>query len=329
MNQKELIEINTGEPVDHFLILTKIEERKTKTGNPFLNLELRDKSTVIAAKVWDNFSDFIKEAEAGKVVKIKGLMEEFNNSPQIKVSSIRLANEKDKVNPSDFLPKSSRSIEEMTSELEKRIDAIKNEHLKLLIKKILSGEKYAKYKHVPAGKAWHHAYVHGLIEHTLEIIRICDLICDIHFELNRDLIITGAILHDFGKTEELNYEINFDYTDKGKLLGHIVIAALEIENAAKSIKNFPNDLKDQVIHLVLSHQGKLEQASPVVPKTLEAIALYHADELSAKVNAYKYAIKLDEKSESNWTRFQQLAGTAIFIPEKDNPDIEPETLFDN
>ncbi len=329
MNQKELIEINTGEPVDHFLILTKIEERKTKTGNPFLNLELRDKSTVIAAKVWDNFSGFIKEAEAGKVVKIKGLMEEFNNSPQIKVSSIRLANEKDKVNPGDFLPKSSRNIEEMTSELEKRIEEINNENLTLLIKKILSGEKYEKYKHVPAGKAWHHAYVHGLIEHTLEIVKICDLMCDIHSELNRDLIITGAVLHDFGKTEELNYETNFDYTDKGKLLGHIVLAAMEIESAAKSIKNFPDDLKDHVIHLVLSHQGKLEQASPVVPKTLEAITLYHADELSAKVNAYKYAIKLDENKEGNWTRFQQLAGTAIFIPEKDNLDIEPETLFDN
>jgi len=329
MNQKELIEINTGNQVDHFLILTKIEERKTKTGNPFLNLELRDKSTVIAAKVWDNFSEFIKEAEAGKVVKIKGLMEEFNNSPQIKVSSIRLANEKDKVNPSDFLPKSSRSIEEMTAELEKRIDAIKNEHLKSLIKKILTGEKFEKYKHVPAGKAWHHAYVHGLIEHTLEIVKICDLICDIHSELNRDLLITGAILHDFGKTEELNYETNFDYTDKGKLLGHIVIAAMEIEDAAKSIKNFPVDLKDHLIHLVLSHQGKLEQASPVVPKTLEAITLYHADELSAKVNAYKYAIKLDQNKDGNWTRFQQLAGTAIFIPEKDDSDIEQETLFDN
>lgn len=329
MNQKQLTEIKIGEQIDHFLILTKIEERTTKSGSPFLNLELRDKSTSITAKVWDGFADFVKNAESGKIAKIKGLMEEFNNQPQIKVNSFRLANEKDKVNPSDFLPKSSRSIVEMTDELEKRIDSIKNEHLKLLIKKILSGEKFEKYKHVPAGKAWHHAYVHGLIEHTLEIIRICDLICDIHSELNRDLLITGAILHDFGKTEELNYETNFDYTDKGKLLGHIVIAAIEIENGAKSIKNFPDELKDHLIHLVLSHQGKLEQASPVVPKTLEAITLYHADELSAKVNAYKYAIKLDENKEGNWTRFQQLAGTAIFIPEKDDSDIAQETLFDN
>jgi 3'-5' exoribonuclease len=216
----------------------------------------------------------------------------------------------------------------MVKELETRIDAIKNTDLKTLVKKILSGDKYEKYKQVPAGKAWHHAYIHGLLEHTLEIIRICDLMSDIHPEINRDLLACGAILHDFGKTEELNFETNFDYTDKGKLLGHIVIAAMEIEKAADTIKDFPSQLKEQLLHLVLSHQGKLEQASPVVPKTLEAIALYHADELSAKTNAYKNAIKLDENKEGNWTRFQQLAGTALYIPEKEDSENQ-QTLFDN
>ncbi|MCZ7602041.1 MAG: HD domain-containing protein [Melioribacteraceae bacterium] len=329
MEQKELIEIQTGENINHFFILSKVEERTTKTGKPFLNLELRDKSSLISAKVWDGFDDFQKSAEPGKVVKVTGQMEEFNNSPQIKVSSIRIATKNDDVNPSDFMPKSSHNFEEMVKELEKRISQIKNEHLKQLINKILSGENYEKYKHVPAGKAWHHAYVHGLLEHTLEIIKICDLMSDIHPEINRDLLVCGAILHDFGKTKELNYETNFDYTDSGKLLGHIVIAAIEIEKAASTIKDFPLDLKEHLIHLVLSHQGKLEQASPVVPKTLEAITLYHADELSAKSNAYKYAIKLDENKGENWTRFQQLAGTAIFIPDKEKLTEEQETLFDN
>ncbi len=151
---------------------------------------------------------------------------------------------------------------------------------------------------------------------------------DIHPEINRDLLACGAILHDFGKTEELNFETNFDYTDKGKLLGHIVIAAMEIEKAADTIKDFPSQLKEQLLHLVLSHQGKWEQASPVVPKTLEAVALYHADELSAKTNAYKNAIKLDENKDGNWTRFQQLAGTALYIPEKEDSENQ-QTLFDN
>lgn len=326
MEQKELIEIQTGEAIDHYFILSKIEERSTKTGKPFLNLELRDKSMVINAKVWDGFENFVKDAHAGKIVKVAGQMEEFNNSPQVKVSSIRLANEKDDVSTNDFMPKSSRNFGAMVKELESRIDNIKDSHLKTLVKKILSGDKYERYKHVPAGKAWHHAYVHGLLEHTLEIIRICDLMSDIHPEINRDLLVCGAILHDFGKTEELNYETNFDYTDKGKLLGHIVIAAMEIEKTTETIKDFPIELKEQLIHLVLSHQGKLEHASPVVPKTLEAIALYHADELSAKTNAYKNAIKLDENKEGNWTRFQQLAGTDLYIPVKENSE-DQETLF--
>jgi 3'-5' exoribonuclease len=328
MNQKELIELKTGDSVDHYFILSKLEERTTKTGKPFLNLELRDKSMTISAKVWDGFEKFLQEAGSGKVIKVLGQMEEFNGIPQVKVTSIRATDVTDDVDPSDFMPKSARDFSEMTKELEARIAKIQNDNLKKLIKIILSDDTYEKYKRVPAGKAWHHAYVHGLLEHTLEIIRICDLMSDIHPEINRDLLVTGAILHDFGKTEELNYETNFDYTDKGKLLGHIVIAAIEIEKAAGTIKNFPNDLKDQLLHLVLSHQGKLEQASPVVPKTLEAIALYHADELSAKTNAYKNAIKLDENKEGNWTRFQQLAGTALYIPEKEDSK-EQETLFDN
>lgn len=330
MNQKLLTELKTGEKVDHFLIITKMEERLTKAGKPFLSIDMRDKSNEINAKVWDNFESLIKNAEAGKIVKITGKIEEFNNIPQIKVESIRLASENDNVSADDFMPKSERELSVMLKELETRIAQIQNTHLVSLIKKILSGNKFEKYKLVPAGKAWHHAYVHGLLEHTLELIKICDLMCDIHSEVNRDILITGAILHDFGKTEELSHETSFDYTDKGKLIGHIVIAAIEIEKAANSINSFPDDLKDQVIHLVLSHQGKVEHASPVEPKTLEAIVLYHADELSAKANAYKGAIKTDENKEGSWTRFLPLAGTSLFIPDKETKDdFKKGTLFDN
>ncbi len=328
MDQKNLNELKVGEKVDHFLVVTKIEERLTKNGKPFLSIDLRDKSGEINAKVWDNFDAFLKEAESGKVIKVIGKIEEFNNVPQIKVESIRITTTEDNVRAEEFMPKSERDLKTMEKELESRITQIKNSKLTALIKKILSSEKFETYKKVPAGKAWHHAYIHGLLEHTLEIIRICDLMCDIHPDVNRDLLITGAILHDFGKTEELNHEVNFEYTDKGKLLGHIVIAAMEIENAANSIKDFPVDLKNQLIHLVLSHQGKLEHASPVEPKTVEAIILYHADELSAKTNAYKNAIKADENKEGNWTRYLPLAGTSLYIPEIES-DSEEGTLFDN
>lgn len=328
MNQQLLNEMQTGDKVDHFFILTKIEERLTKSGKPFLNIELRDKSTDINAKVWDGFDEFLKEAETGKVVKVTGRMEEFNNTPQVKVEEIRNSVENDGVDANDFMPKSERNLQTMVKELEARIAQIKNKFLVSLLQKVLSEDRYETFKLVPAGKAWHHAYIHGLLEHTLEIIRICDLMCDIHPEIDRDLLMAGAVLHDFGKTEELNHDRSFDYTDKGRLVGHIVIAAIEVEKAASTIKGFPSDLKDQLMHIVLSHQGKLEHASPVEPKTLEAIVLYHADELSAKTNAFKGAIKLDESKEGNWTRFLPLVGSSLYIPNKED-DSEEGTLFDN
>ena len=139
--------------------------------------------------------------------------------------------------------------------------------------------------------------------------------CSFHPEINRELLISGALLHDFGKTEELTYDAAFDYSDKGKLLGHIMMGALLVNNTASSIDGFPEELKEQLIHLVLSHQGKLEFASPVEPKTLEAIVLYQADELSAKTNAYKLAIDAEKNKGGKWTRFLPLANTSLFIPE--------------
>ncbi|GBD91843.1 3'-5' exoribonuclease YhaM [bacterium BMS3Abin04] len=327
--QKELNELKTGDEINHFLLLNKIELKTTRNNKEYLSLELRDKSMVIPAKMWDDFNSLANSAKEGSIVKIKGTLEEFNNQPQIRITKIRLSQDSDNVSHEDFLPKSSRPLNDMVTELKNRIEVIQNEHLKSLLNQILAGDTFEKYISVPAGKSWHHSYLHGLLEHTLEIVKICDLMCSIHSELNRDLLITGALLHDFGKTEELSYETGFDYTDEGRLLGHIVIAALKIDEAIDNINDFPKDLKTQLIHLILSHQGKLEYASPVEPKTLEAIVLYHADELSAKTNAYKLAIHSEQNKEGNWTKFLQLAGTALYTKRNNNSNNEiKNTLFD-
>ena len=326
--QKSLKSLDTKDKVEHFLLLTNFSIKSTKAGKEYLDLELRDQSILINAKMWDGFQTILPSLKPGLVVKILGKMDEFNNQPQLKIDRIRIALIEDKVSTSDFLPKSKRRLNEMETELKAIIDKINNIYLKELLKTLLSDENYAKYKKVPAGKAWHHAYIGGLLEHTLEIIKICELMCGIHGEINKDLLITGAILHDMGKIEELEYETGFNYTDKGKLIGHIVIAANLIEKTANKIENFPEDLKNQLIHLVLSHQGKLEYASPVTPKTLEAIVLYHADELSAKTNAYKGAIIAEFDSGNSWTRYLPLAETSLFIPKSfPNSDDFKETLF--
>jgi 3'-5' exoribonuclease len=236
----------------------------------------------------------------------------------------------EKISPVEFLPKSKRNLKEMEDEFRNRRGKISNKYLQELLNKIFNEERYKKFIQAPAGKSWHHAYISGLLEHTLEIIKICDLMCDFHPELNRDLVVSGAILHDLGKITELSFDSAFEYTDKGKLIGHIVIGAAIIEEESSKIKNFPEELKVSLLHLVLSHQGKLEHASPVVPKTVEAIALYQADELSAKVNAYKNAVISELKPDSNWTRFISLAQTDLYkfdIPDEQESKVK-KSLFD-
>lgn len=329
LNQTELKTLNKGETVNHFLLVRKIETRLTKTNKEYLYLELSDASTAISANIWDNVDSVSSMINAGSVVKIKGIMDDYQGTPQLKVSSIMPARADNGITAEDFLPKSKRNFDEMKNQFEERINNISNNYLKELLKSIFNEERFKKFSSAPAGKSWHHSYIHGLLEHTLEIIRICDLMCEIHPEINRDLLIAGAMLHDFGKTEELSFESGFDYTTKGKLLGHIVISAMLIDKAADQIKNFPADLKNCLIHLVLSHQGKLEFASPVVPKTLEAIALYQADELSAKVNAYKNALS-EIKTSTGWTKYLNLISTELYdhgISSSQNENLN-KTLFD-
>ena len=316
IDQKDIVEIPIGEEFILFLMVNKLEVKTAKNGKPYLNLELRDKSAILPGKVWSNFEGIVKEIKEGKIVKVAGIMEEFNGAPQIRIDKIRQVTEKDNVNAEDFLPKSHRSLNEMLDEFDKVVKSVGNPYLNELLNKIFENGNLKKFSLSPAGKGWHHAYLHGLLEHTLEIIRICDLMCSLHPEINRDLLICGALLHDLGKTEELTYEDSFDYTDKGKLIGHIMIGALLVEKKASEIQDFPEKLKDQLIHLILSHQGKLEFASPVEPKTLEAIVLYQADELSAKTNAYKSAIEADRNNGTNWTKFLHLANTSLYIPDK-------------
>ena len=330
LNQKELSTLSRGDAVDHFLIIRKLELRTTKANRQYLTMDLGDKSSTLNANMWENFETISNCIKSGDVIKVSGAIEEYQGNLQIKINSIRALHPDENISPSEFLPKSKKDSACMKKEFLERIDNISNPYLKSLMRSIFSDKNLEKFSTAPAGKTWHHSYIHGLIEHTLEVINICDLMCDIHTEINRDLLICGAMMHDFGKTEELKYKNTFEYSDKGKLIGHIVIAAMLINEEAEKIPGFPEELKNCLIHIILSHQGKLEYASPVVPKTLEAITLYHADELSAKANAYKNALATQIKSDSKWTNFLNLASTDLFN-HGITPQIEEEinkTLFD-
>jgi 3'-5' exoribonuclease len=311
LNQTDLIMVPKGDSINHYLLLKKCEIKLTKSNKQYLYLELADKTLSLSANVWENFSKIFADIKLGDVVKVTGSMDDYQGVPQIKIISIKTADLADKISPVDFLARSKRDVEEMKNELMARIQRITNSKLQMLMDQFFNEKNLLKFTSAPAGKYWHHSYLNGLLEHSLELIRICDLMCDIHPEINRDLVICGALMHDYGKTEELSYDSSFEYTTRGKLIGHIVISAMLISEGCKKIPDFPDDLRDCLLHIILSHQGKLEFASPVLPKTLEAITLYQADELSAKVNAYKSALG-EIKEKGKWTKFLPLASTDLF-----------------
>jgi 3'-5' exoribonuclease len=311
LNQTDLILLRKGDMINHYLLLKRCEIKLTKSNKQYLFLELADKTLSISANVWDNFSQMHSELKTGEVVMVKGSMDDYLGVPQIKIVTIKVSDANNKLSPSDFLARSKRNVEEMKNELKARIQRISDAKLTTLMDQFFNEKNLIKFTSAPAGKYWHHSYLSGLLEHSLELIRICDLMCDIHPEINRDLVICGALMHDYGKIEELSFDSSFEYTTRGKLIGHIVISAMLINEGCKKIANFPDDLRDCLIHIILSHQGKLEFASPVLPKTLEAITLYQADELSAKVNAYKSALS-EVKEKGKWTKFLPLASTDLF-----------------
>jgi len=316
--QTDLSSLKKGERVDHFLMIRRSELKQTKTNKSFVSLELGDKSASLPANLWDNFHSILSELVVGAVVHVEGLIEEYQNAPQIKIENVRLPKPSENMSAEFFLPKSKRNLDEMKNEFKSFIAEIENSNLKKLLTSLFDDNKFEKFSKAPAGKQWHHGYLHGLLEHTLEIIKICKLMATFHKEINHDLLVAGAMLHDYGKIDELVFDSAFDYSDKGKLLGHIVLASLRVNEAINEIPDFPEELTQQLLHLILSHQGKLENASPVVPRTLEAIALYHADELSAQTNAYKSAIISDVNAQSDWTKYISLISTQLYKKEVNN-----------
>ncbi|MCX8056406.1 MAG: HD domain-containing protein [Ignavibacteria bacterium] len=350
INQKSIRELQNKDAIDHYFLLRKFEKKQKKDGSYYVLIEVADKTGSITGNFWEGFENFLNEAFVGAIVKVRGSVELFNEKLQLRIDSISLTTKDDKVELSDLMPTTIRDIEVMREEFWSRIRKIQNEWLKQLLKKIFTKDRFERFAFAPAGKSFHHNYIGGLLEHTLEVVKICDLMCDIsessNFQptINRDLLITGAMLHDIGKIEELTYDTIFDYSDKGRLIGHIVIAANWIYGACNQIPHFPEELQNLILHLVLSHQGKLENASPVEPKTLEAIILYYADELSAKTNAYRQIISGGGEMNSNWTKYHYLIQSSLFVSKEpdyylknqssknsnsnDNEETSGGTLFD-
>ena len=282
----------------------------TKNGKEYLNVTLCDKTGSISAKIWEPNSMAIGDFEVNDYVDIYGKVSSFNSALQLTIDKAFIAKE-GSYDPKDYLPVSKRDLKEMWEELIGFVKSIEAPYYKALLVKIFSDEGFAEsFRNHSAAKVVHHGFVGGLLEHTLSVARICDFLSSQYDTLNRDLLVTAAILHDIGKVKELSsFPLN-DYTDEGQLLGHIVIGLNMISKEADLIPDFPEVKKNELLHLIASHHGSLEFGSPKVPALIEAVALSYADNIDAKIELFKESVE-NAKGDSEWLGFNKFLDSNI------------------
>ena len=282
----DLLGFDEGKAFDSFFLVLAKQQRTTKSNKPYLNLILGDKTGQIEGRVWDPGDPRIaKDFERGDIVKVRGSFSRYEDRAQVKVDQLRkaLAGEADKM---DMLPATTRDVGALWAQLEASVESLANPDLKRLLKALLADSALAQmYREAPAARQLHHAWLGGLLEHVVSLLALADRVAAHYALLDRDLLVAGVILHDIGKIRELEWETGFDYTVEGVLLGHIQMGVDLVEKTIAALPGFPDRLRTLVLHMILSHHGKLEFGSPKLPMIPEAVVLNFLDDLDAKMQA--------------------------------------------
>jgi 3'-5' exoribonuclease len=282
----DLASYEEGKLFDGFFLVLAKQQRTTRTNKPYLNLMLGDKTGQVEARIWEPGDPRIAKAfDRGDTVKIRGCAARFDDRCQIKIDQLRLAQPVE-VEKSDLLPATAFSVDELWSRLLSSVESLANSDLKRLLHAILADEAIAgAYREAPAARGLHHAWLGGLLEHVVSLLGMAERVAAHYPFLDRDLLLTGVILHDIGKIRELSWAIGFEYTVEGILLGHIQMGVDLVEKAIAALPDFPGRLRTLVLHMILSHHGKLEFGSPKLPMIPEALALNFIDDFDAKMQA--------------------------------------------
>jgi 3'-5' exoribonuclease len=296
-------ELKPNEMVTVVLLVHSKEVRQKRTGEPYLSLSLSDKSGELDCKMWDNVAEVMDTFDRDDFVKVKGVMQLYNNRPQFTIHKLRPM-EDSEVDFADFFPASARDAEEMWTELRGLAAGLSNPHLRGLLAAFLDDPDIAtRYKIAPAAKTIHHAFRSGLLEHVLSLCSLANIVGPHYPSVDRDLLITGVILHDIGKIYELTYERGFGYSTQGQLIGHISIAMRMVSDKLSALPDFPVELRNLVEHMILSHHGRLEFGSPKVPVFPEALLLHYLDDMDSKMECMRALIDKDPQSEGLFTGY--------------------------
>ena len=287
-----------------FVVAAKSTKAK-KNGDPYLALTFSDRTGILDAKMWDGVVEAQDKFDAQDVVKVRGMVSRYNGRMQITVHQIRKVEEAE-IDYSDYLPKTSKNIEELWGTVAKTVASFKNSHLKALLESFMVDPDIERgYKNAPAAKTLHHAFIGGLLDHVVSLMTLCEAVAPLYPQIDRELILTGVFLHDIGKVHELNYSRAFSYSTSGQLLGHMIIELEMLHEKLLKLPDFPKRLQVLIEHLIISHHGQYEFGSPKLPMFPEALMLHYLDDLDSKMESMRAHFESEAMLEAEWTTFNK------------------------
>ncbi len=296
---------------DTFLVLQK-SISQARNGRNYLRITLGDRTGQIEARVWEGADELAKRFNAGEAVYVTGSTNSYQGVLQLKAQYIEPLEDDGKLDWSDFLPSTSRDTDEMVAELERELGRIENPYLLALVNAFMDDAEFVRgFVRSPAAKGMHHAYIGGLLEHTLGVVKLTFMMSEL-YPVDRDILITGAFLHDLGKMRELSPTAGFDYTLEGQLVGHLVMGRDMVREKTATIDGFPDELLVHLEHLLLSHHGQLDWGSPKTPRTLEAMALHMADNMDAKLMGVVETLAASQSDAGEWTQYQKMFDRSFY-----------------
>ena len=331
-------EIREGDNVDDLFLVKAMSRAETRTGSPYLTITVMDASGEMAGRVWDNADQLMEACPAGGIVRLSGQAQSFKNVLQLKINNLT-AIPASTIDIADFLPSAPGDPGAMAAELRKLVKSVDNPFLRELLLAFFQNRKFfERFKKAPAAKNMHHAYIGGLLEHTLAVARLVNVVCPLYPAIDRSLLMAGAMLHDIGKVKEFSFATHpFDYSDEGRLMGHMTLGVEMVQKRIDAVLHFPPALAVRLKHLILSHHGRHEFGSPTVPMMLEAFVLNFLDDLDSKINYVNRVSDQVESAEYHWTDYQRTMERFLYVrntpghlpaamqPATDNgePEIDP------
>ena len=311
--------MKVGDRVERVMVVAK-KVRRDFTGGKFLLFQFSDMDGVLKGVLWEPADDVERGINVDDVVQVSGEIQEYQGALQLRVARLEKLAEGD-YDPSVFLPVSNRPVDELYEEILKIITGISDEDLRALLQAIFEDKEFGKsLRRAPAAKGWHHSYIGGLVEHIYDMAQLAMKAAEVYPDVDRDLLMAGVLLHDLGKVEELSVTNHIDYSDSGRLIGHITLGVEFLSEYLRGMEDFPEELKMKLMHMIVSHHGLLENGSPIRPMTVEALLLHYIDNLDAQIRGVNQVLEKSGDRRSNWTEYVKLLDRFIYRSNEDSEE---------